>query len=202
MNFAPDFSPDRASNILRPKAWGKAFLQLSLHAHTLLSPRDFCFSFRELKAQMSNTLQCVSVQSQGCWNTSRAEKKHDSLRGDVLSAGWESSQERGLGYFKKDSQGPGPHQLFLMMKWKSPSSLDIGKLHCLQSKAQKKVGPVLVSRMSKVFSGENNSTLSRVEIQWKISWLCYPHIYISIYPSIYLSIYLHNPVILTLDSYL
>lgn len=42
MSFAPDFSPDRTSNILRPKAWGKAFLQLSLHAHTLLSPRDFC----------------------------------------------------------------------------------------------------------------------------------------------------------------
>lgn len=41
----------------------------------------------------------------------------------------------------------------------------------VQSKAQKKSGPVLISRMSRVFSEEDNS-FSQVEIQWKISWLC------------------------------
>lgn len=69
-----------------------------------------------------------------------------------------------------------------MIKWKSPSSLDIRKLLCLQSKAQKKGGAALVSRMSQVLSEENTS-FSQVEIQWKFFWLY------------------RNPVILNLDIY-
>lgn len=75
-----------------------------------------------------------------------------------------SSQEKGL--------GQGPHQLFPIMKCKSPSSLDIRKLCSLQTKAQKG-GPDLVSRMNQVFSEENNS-FSQVEIQWKVYWVGLP----------------------------
>lgn len=70
MSFAPDFSPDRRSNTPRPKAWGKAFLQFSLHTHTLLGPRDF----RLLSGSWRINGQCTSlcIWSHGCWNASRA----------------------------------------------------------------------------------------------------------------------------------
>lgn len=132
---------------------------------------------------MGNAFHHVSIQSHDWWKASKAfffflfvRKKHNSLRRNVLSTGWESSHEKGSGlcYFKKALQVQGksePHQFFPVVKWKSPSSLNIVKLHHLRSKAQKKGSPVLVSTMSQMFSKENNS-FSRAEIQCKIYWLC------------------------------
>lgn len=99
-------------------------------------------------------------------------KKHNFLRWNILSTGYGNSHEKGsvLFYFKKVLQVQGkdkPHQFFPVKKPQSPSSLTIMKLCCLQSRAQKKGSPVLVSTMSQMFSKENNS-LSWVEIQCKI----------------------------------
>lgn len=180
MSFAPDFSPDRTSNILKPKAWGKAFLQLSLRASTLLSPRDFCLlseSWRHKWAAhstmyLSNLM--AGGKQVGRFFFPLSKKKHSSLRRNIPSTGWESSHRKGSGlcYFKfrncKRNQN-----LISFCQWQNGRLLHLWTSRCwtLAMQSPEKSSPVLVSKMSQLFSKENNS-FSGVGIKCKIYWLC------------------------------
>lgn len=137
MSFVPDFSSDRANNVLRLKLWGKAFLKLPLHICPLLSPWHFHLLSESCRHQWRTDGTCISP---AWWLVENKDSISSCLSGSSTIL-WEGthflqaklpSKVSGLCYFKEILQvqvRSEPHQLFLVIKWKRDFHLQIQGSH-------------------------------------------------------------------------